>query len=175
MPSAAWVFGVTAEAGAQAAHTLRCRELSDANPSADARSGKFCFVVDTGLFLKCRIVRNDKAKTKGVPFQPVVANSRKSQPLKISCGRSLKMPAPCRKLILLHKVKWHAQDQQFDGAFRLGKKGPCLSLLGLLKVTVALRAGRDNATAGQAGTAPSNAPRAGTQDGLKSASDQQAA
>lgn len=90
------------------------------------------------------------------------------------------MPAPCRKPILLHKVKWHSQDQQFDGASRLGKKGPCLSLLGLLGVTAALRAGRDNAIATAVAPpglerGPSNAPGVVTQAGLKNASDQQAA
>lgn len=49
-------------------------------------------------------------------------------------GRSLKTPTPCRKLILLHKVKWHARDyQQFGGAFRVGKQGPHLSLPGMLE------------------------------------------
>lgn len=76
--------------------------------------------MDVRLFLKCRIVGKDKAKAKGVSFQSVVVNNRKSQPLYISCRRSLKTPAPCGKPILLHKVKWHAQDQQFDGASRLG-------------------------------------------------------
>lgn len=87
------------------------------------------------------------------------------------------MPAPCRRPVLLHTVKGHAQDhQQFDGALRLGKKGPCLSLLGLLEVTVALRAGRDKAIALPGlERQPSDAPRVVTQAGLKNASDQQAA
>lgn len=90
-------------------------------------------------------------------------------------------PTPSGMLILLlHKVKWHAQDKQFDGASRLGKKGPCLSLLELLEVTVALRAGKDNETATAVALPglqrePRDAPRAVTQAGLKNASDQQAA
>lgn len=90
------------------------------------------------------------------------------------------MPAPCGKPILLHEGKWHAQDQQFDGASRLGKKGPCLSLLGRLEVTVALRAGRDSAIATVVALpglerGPSHAPGVVTQAGLKNASDQHAA
>lgn len=113
-----------AEAGAQAVHTLGCRELSEANPSAKistiptspTRSGKFCFVMDERLFLKCRIVGKDKAKAKGVPFQPVLANNRKSQPLYISCGRSLKMPVPVESHI----------DTQSEAAWPAPAAGWCI-------------------------------------------------
>lgn len=67
-PSADWLFGFTEEAGAQAAQTLGCRELREANPLPDTRSGTFCLVLDERLFFKCRIVKKDKAKAKGVPF-----------------------------------------------------------------------------------------------------------
>lgn len=121
---------------------------------------------------------------------PAVANNKKSQPLYISCGRSLKMPAPWNADSISNSIRnadivvtqseVAPPGQTVWWCIQIGKKGPCLSLLELLEVTVGLRAGRDNETAtavAQPGLQrePSDAPRAVAQAGLKNASDQQAA